>query len=331
MPTKGSDQYGQWNASTKVRADREFLGLRIHDPVKKANGTKSVHVPPRMRWNGSWNGCAVFLQTDNNTIIQGQPLKLAAGGNPSWQYPFERPVSLNGQGVSGCHGGSALSGLGGSIRKGELTNAQPIRHALKIEFYCHLYCYPGNNRKAGARNGYRWPATTRDNYASDHQARDSHGNPLVYSGTNPDLQMGSLLALKKDTDLRFITDIRVKKIAEALRDYGAYMVDDTAWNVYQFGVEAGAAWSDGSSEFDQQLLQVIVRLQVISNNQSHAIGGGGNPGTCLAPPFADGTPDGIAKNPNGNVTEPARCHRLIPVWNWHLLDIFFPPRQSIRN
>src|SRR5689334_10225282 len=94
IPTEGSDQYGRWSAGKKVRADTEFIGVNPEDPIKKVSGTKVVHVPLDMHWDGTWNGCAALLQKDGKTIIQGQPLKLTVGGNPSWQFAFERPAAL---------------------------------------------------------------------------------------------------------------------------------------------------------------------------------------------------------------------------------------------
>ncbi len=72
----------------------------------------------------------------------GQPLRLSPGGRPSWSWTTQRgPVDLRGPGVEGCHSGSGLSGVGGSLRVGELEGAEPLRHALKINLHCAAYCF----------------------------------------------------------------------------------------------------------------------------------------------------------------------------------------------
>jgi len=79
---------------------------------------------------------------------------------------------------------------------------------------------------------YHWPATQCDGYAHDPN------NPIHYGGKNPLLTPGSLLALPPSLSLNMST-IPGKKIAEALRNYGGYLVDDTAWNVGTLCVENG--------------------------------------------------------------------------------------------
>jgi len=52
-------------------------------------------------------------------VLQGQPLVVSPGDQPRWQYNYPA-ADLTGDGRVGCHGGSGLSGVGGTIRVGEL-------------------------------------------------------------------------------------------------------------------------------------------------------------------------------------------------------------------
>ena len=56
-------------------------------PVKTFNdsiyGSKPVYCDPAMTGAGVWNDTCAFLQTDGDTVWQGQTLQLTAGGSPS--------------------------------------------------------------------------------------------------------------------------------------------------------------------------------------------------------------------------------------------------------
>lgn len=257
-----------------VTSDDEYIGVNISDPLKTATGPSVpggtlVHVPATMSANGSWNSCAALLDQDNRSVWQGQPMTLSAGGNPSWKYTFpSTKVDLYGDGRAGIHGGSGLSAIGGSIRLGELTSSEPLRHVLKMNTW-------GKRFLSQSNNGYRWPAYRADSYYN------SGSN--AYVGSIPEMRMGSLLALKPDVNLSSITEPKARKIAECLRDYGAYMVDDTAWDVHAFCVEKGVWPGKDDTAFHSQLMQVITWLHVINNNSATSIGGGGTPRAPLAP------------------------------------------------
>jgi len=91
------------------------------------------------------NNAMGVLLPDNETIVQMQPAYrcgaypsplLAKFGNDTDGCPqgFPNTTSIFGDGALGSHGGSGLSGIGGTIREGEILNGTgPIRHALKIE------------------------------------------------------------------------------------------------------------------------------------------------------------------------------------------------------
>ena len=226
------------------------------------------------------NNISVFLQPDGHTILELEPLCRPEAGSPVWGY--QNPVgdkmeSLYGTGYYGSHFGSGLSGIGGSLRYGELTGTEPINHALKINVW-GKYLYYDQETKIG----YRWPADRHDSYA-----------PQGYKGTNTDLQMGSMLAIPPHItaeSLGLKTE-PAKKIFHALQNYGAYIVDDTGWDsVYfpgqreiipefeekfgysmiQFNPSSGPAkdWFD-------DINNIVVSLAVVTNSSPETIGGGG--------------------------------------------------------
>ena len=235
------------------------------------------------------NTCSAILQPDGRSIIQLQPT--------CREYPDADHVNgwdhgavtdIYGDGRLGTHWGSGLSTLGGSIRVGELLSSEPIHHALKINVYAKKYIY----YDIAYQKGYRWPADRHDAYAWN-----------VYGGTDPELRMGSLLALPKDSTPESIgikTEVG-KKLFYALRDYGCYIVDDSAQDCYSIDAdiqtmkelkrETGinlnmvVSMSDTTIQrnFTKDFMALITNLMIITNNDSKNVGGGGTPRAPLAP------------------------------------------------
>ena len=179
-------------------------------------------------------------------------------------------VSLYGDGRYGCHGGSALSGVGGSLRPGELSGPDPIRHALKFNVYAKRFLSCTNN-------GYRWPAYRADAYMDCSS----------YGGNVPAMRMGSLLALLPSVNCDTVVSSRqARKLCVAFQDYGAYVVDDTYWDVHAIALDENAEFGDGGS-FDSDMQRLFQMLQVVDNNSPSSIGGGGTPRAPLAPPIGN--------------------------------------------
>jgi hypothetical protein len=256
---------------------------------------------------GNWNNCAVFLNPETTGIHQGQPLNYPATGTPSFETRWAL-VDLTSTGLPGCHGGSSLSGLGGTLRKGEMASSGPLRHALKIELDCIVYC----SRKGPRGRAYTWPATNEDGGYDD----PTQGNYYDRLGTaDPAVLMGSLLALPPGFDPASLTSPNARKIAQALRDYGGYVVDNTAWSfhnpkatrgvnafAYQRGAETelpdrGCPTVDSDAPdtgcaFYRDLRTVFDALTVVTNSTATTPGGGpiGSPRRApYAPAFADGS------------------------------------------
>lgn len=236
--------------------------------------------------------------------------------------------SIYGLGLGGGHWGSALAGFQGGIRKSELLNDTPIRHALAVEVSGWVVLYMDTTdtkwdieKDDYLAYGFRWPADRNDGGAAGKG----------YYGNVHDLRMGALLALKPDVNidsLKLITKA-AKKLAWTFQNYGGYIVDDAAGrnsksNIFNFAYEQGVNeefkseygydfdihWKrdgDRNQPFFKDLDKIIPLLSIVSNNRPKSIGGGGNPRQSYAPPFSNGVKDPVVNNPNGNVTMPAAC------------------------
>jgi hypothetical protein len=231
---------------------------------------------------GGGNNASAFLMPDGKTLVQMNPLcRNQAGGAVYGE--LQDDLDIRGQGVEGGHGGSGMSSIGGTIRKGELTNETPIRHALKITLYAQQFIAFNND---GTR-GYRWPAMKADGYA----------NSSSYGGKTSALEMGALLALKPDLSAESLgikTPIG-KKIFKAMQDYGAYLVDDSYCSCHNITAEQGVedelkakygyGMRGGSGEFFNDVNRIWTALSVVNNNAPDRKGGGGTPRVALAPAF----------------------------------------------
>ncbi len=200
-----------WTGGSRCNAEG---GVLFNAPIP------SDFVVPGATSSDTPNFATAILMADGHTLTQGQPMaRCSANGTATMWWYIQN--DLYGTGLYGGHGGSMLSSLGGTIRLGELVPGGVIRHALKVNLYgAANYYYDG------ATNGYRWPAKQADGCASS-----------CYGGTNPALRMGSLLAIPASTDISAmgLETQPALMLAKAFQDYGAYVVDDTAWPVY--GIE----------------------------------------------------------------------------------------------
>jgi len=230
------------------------------------------------------NNVTSILQPDGETIVSVAPLARCEEGGPVYGWYFGEE-SLYGAGITGGHGGSRLSGFGGSIRLGELIDNEPIRHALKINVFANQYLHYDDS---DSTPGYRWPASRADSYAAAN-----------YQGDNPNFEMGSLLAIPQHVtpESLGINSLPALKLFHALQDYGAYVVDDTAWNVTAFNVQEGVkeefrqtygydfSTNNHNSQWFQEYYTLVENLHLVTNNSPSSPGGGGSRSIPLAPPL----------------------------------------------
>lgn len=249
------------------------------------------------------NMSAAVLMPDGQTIRQTQPLHVCGrGGTVTSQYRFPDENIATGQGIVGAHGASGMSSLGGTVRVGEIVPGGTIRHALKVNLFGRRnYHY---DRRDSAP-GYRWPARSADGYAGDA------ANACAYGGTVPAMRVGSLVALRPEFPVDALATEPARILARALRDYGAYTVDDTCWDVYGLTTEWGpdgrvldefrATWgfpiettvlascTDASREcqWAKDMARVFTSLHVVDDNGPGNVGGAGPRGAPTAPPVGN--------------------------------------------
>lgn len=251
------------------------------------------------------NAGLAALRSDGHTIVQTQPFSRCTDGGPATTGSYANAdEDLFEAGTNGAHGGSGLSAIGGTLRLGELRpdsqgNVAPIRHVLKLELDkpLHLFgCtsqFPSNGICGTACN-CRWPA---------HQGEENS------EGTrNSAMRFGSLLAIPTSTDLSVLNaklkTAPARALAWTLQNYGAYVVDDTAWEAYSFVVELGpdgsfqqqfaADWKfpikstdlGASDDWRDDVLTLMEALMVVDDNAPASTGGAGARLQPPAPPFA---------------------------------------------
>jgi hypothetical protein len=242
-------------------------------------------------WDGlTPNSGLAVLMPDGRTLKQTQPFARCTPGYGTSRYLFA-DEDLYGLGYHGAHGGSGLSCIGGTLRVGELVpGAGPIRHALKVNLHAARNLY--YDEETG---GYRWPARRADGYAA--RVYGTQGKP------EKACRMGALLALPPSIvigEMGLETE-PARMLAEAFQDYGAYVVDDTAWDVFALVTEWGPkgrvldeferAWGfpinprDRDNAWSRDMDRIFTSLHVVDNNGPDRIGGGGRPRAPLARPL----------------------------------------------
>lgn len=269
------------------------------DTGKRINLPDNFIVPDAyVRPDGSGhtpNNCSAFLRPDGKTLLHVAPLTRPTNGGNVWGFPgppgFYKPeISLTGDGLGAGAHQSELSAIGGSVRLGELFSAQPIRHALKINLWAKRYFYHDISESDG-KAGFRWPATGADFYA---------GFEGDYNGTNTSLQHGTLLAIPPSVTQASLNleTAPARKLFFALQNYGAYVVDDTAWDSHALCVEDKAVaefttrqgydyystW-DNPTPFYRDVTKLYKALSIVDNNGPNSIGGGGTRRQADAPPI----------------------------------------------
>ena len=271
---------GSWTNRCSGTTTYESIPIPDDLIVPDAINTETKYYTP--------NNAAALLQPDGRTVMQLEPMARCVKGGSVYGYHHPKPdIDIYGQGIYGSHLGSGLSAIGGTIRKGELTGSDPIRHVLKIELWEKYLNY----KPTSPTPGYRWPADRADSHASS-----------IYKGKNPQLVMGSLLAIPPNVteDSLGLSTPAGKKLFHALQDYGGYQVDATGADNYAIAVEQGvedefkaaygydfSASANSNNPFYEDFMKLFQTLNIITNNSPNSVGGGGRRRAPLAPLFAD--------------------------------------------
>ena len=222
------------------------------------------------------NFAGAYLKADGRTLVEAQGLVVRSNAVTMMIERSSHDIYADGLPAVGGHGGSGLSGIGGSIRTWEAQSDVAIRHAIKVLI--------SDLDLSAASGGYRWPARNAD---SGYAAR--------YIGGNIDLRMGALLALHPSDDINAIglTTAFGKRVAWTLQNYGMYVVDELfgTWNpiamTVEYGVNEALSARFGSSlqggAIAADIGRLFSRLFVVANNGPASVGGGGTPRQPLAP------------------------------------------------
>jgi hypothetical protein len=253
-------------------------------------------VVSRETWDGETpNSGLAVLMPDGRTIKQTQPFARCEAGKPATSRYVFADQDIYGEGRYGAHGASKLSAVGGALRIGELRpGSGMVRHVLKVNVFAARNLFYDE-----ATKGYRWPALSADSYA-----------PRTY-GTNrstavvKECRMGALLAIPASWNLDSLgfETTPARMLAETFQRYGAYIVDDTAWDVYAIVTEWGPAgrfsdqfendWgfsmkqSGKDTPWARDMDRIFLNLHVVDNNSESSKGGGGKPLAPLAPPLRE--------------------------------------------
>jgi hypothetical protein len=274
--------YAGWNRN-KDRCQKE-------GPLLFSAPIPADFIVSKDNWDGTTpNSGLAVLMSDGRTIKQTQPFaRCVAGESGTSQYMFE-DMDIYGDGFYGAHGGSGLSAIGGALRVGELVSEKPINHVLKINVFGKKNLYYDDVTK-----GFRWPAKRADGYAANNYGT-TRTKPV-----NKECRMGALLAMPPTIDLDKLgfETIPGRILAQAFRDYGAYIVDDTAWDVYAIVTEWGPdgrvadefeeKWgfsmkqSTKDTPWSRDMDRIFMNLHIVVNNSPESIGGGGKPVVPLA-------------------------------------------------
>ena len=253
----------RWNWDNRMTGSD--TGIRLRLPANFKVYTQASNP-------GANAGVVVFNQ-DGSRIRELSPTAANSGSKIKIIYsgvgdfpPAAQGLDANGDAMNGGHGGSGIT-LALALRSGDLTRQGGVGHPLAINLWGAKFynrdCKP------------RWPANRVDSYAQ--------GN---YKGTNSNLRPGSLLAIPPSITAQQAGVKTPKGVAlfEALRLYGAYCTDDSAWDSADFACDVVV-----SKDFDSIPLAekraMLKLLNVISNNESGGTtSGGGDPLTGAAPP-----------------------------------------------
>ena len=229
-----------------------------------------VPAPPSLGDGTLPNRPGGVLLADGTTIQEFQYATRCSATGPLIAGSVRCKHSIYGSGMCGfgAQGGSGLSGVGGVLRLWEVNGTDAIRHALKVTVSAQWL--------SNCNGGYRWPAVAADGYHND-----------AYRGQNCDLRMGSLLALPPAFACPSGTSLTAR-ICQAMKDYGLYVGDThnaPGWNPLSIIGEIGTASS--LTGISGQLVPLAEALQVVTNNSSSNVGGGGTPRAPLAPPIGN--------------------------------------------
>lgn len=291
-----------WNVAGGGHANIEWYSIPTYvatgtDPLRRIidrrNGrlVDTIRVPPAARPAQGTDGHLNIIDETHRWVSELYAVEFLPNGDLSTIGYNKNDLRGPGGGFDGWHGSVAAgtSGLGGMVRKGELTQGTAnlrsgVRHALQ-----GVVRGIALNRNAPGGRAFVWPASSADTSALQGRGYSTSGN--VY--------MGSLLAIPPwvNLDQLGITDPQAMEVARALQDYGVYIVDTGGVALDKIVIRIDPQAADdirNRGAFSSGLSRALRQLWVVSNSHANGYapsvpGGGGTPRRDLPPGFASGT------------------------------------------
>ena len=242
-------------------------------------------------------------------MLQLEPLTRCERGSETVFGYRATDQDIYGAGLWGGHFGSGLSSVGGTLRHGELIGAGDIRHVLKVKVWGAKYLSYNRADLSSPLNGpgFRWPAIRSDSGAGTPGSFNAYGTKQpALSKPIKGMVMGSLLAIPANITLESLGLDKsqklfpvIKKLFNALQNYGAYIDDNTGWEANYFGAEYGVqeelqkVYGQGLEDNPAMLSdlnKLFTALHIVDNNAPLSIGGGGKPRAPKAPAFSKPIP-----------------------------------------
>ncbi|MDP3187236.1 Atrophin-1 multi-domain protein, partial [Limnobacter sp.] len=171
-------------------------------------------------------------------------LNLKKGQDGRWTASMYAWTRLDGRGwgdPSHYYQGAraaAVPPMAGLVRKHEVNDGQPMyRHALAMSLA---------HNGLSSKRGYVFPATSADRTWKEN------------TGGIPE---GALLMLPEAFDTNLIDDPGLRKIAETLKVYGAYVVDRNHGTPFYIYVENGSKFAFQKPKWDAAVTKDLKRIQ----------------------------------------------------------------------
>lgn len=183
-----------------------------------------AHWPANVQPAAASDGHADIIDPNTAVIHSFWQLKYQNGQWTAGQYAW---MPLNGRGwgdpahyYQGARA-AAVPPMAGLIRKHEISDGQNLyRHALAMSLTFNALA---------PNPAYIFPATSGDNNAA-----------TTNTGQIPE---GALLMLPASFDTQQISNLKLRKIAETLKTYGAYVVDRNTGTPFAIYVENGSGFN----------------------------------------------------------------------------------------
>lgn len=259
---------------------------------------------------------AVVLTKDGRTVRQAGPFAFCAGGTATAVSVAPVDDILSGSGARGSRGMAQTSALGGTLRVDDLRPGSVIRHALQIGLDGRFLSAPAKGSIS------RWPAAAVDPKIAGK-----------LTGANSALRIGSLVTLPETFRVDKLKSEPARIIAQAMKDYGAYVVDDdptadvafsTEWGpagrtAERFKADYGFPFASDSPkcaadcDWRQDLRSVLLGLAVVDDNGPTTVGGRGARRVPCAPAFADGSGGAPSSCERQGLVRRTRTLRVMPI------------------